>query len=169
MSLLAEVRGFPRVLASARLTARVTATGEWDVDKLARLLEGVHGLRTAAVVADVDAAELGAPDTPDRALRDYLETGLPPLWSSRWAGRCSVVLGGTLTGSSGAVVSVVDSVPPLGDNLVHLQPLDWLAAGLRGEATSPGAVLLDVEAEDVGAATRAVAAAGLRGGTQGDR
>jgi hypothetical protein len=57
----------------------------------------------------------------------------------------------------------------LGDNLVHLQPLDWLAAGLRGEASSPGAVLLDVEAEDVGAATRAVAAAGLRGGTQGDR
>jgi hypothetical protein len=136
----------------------VTVTGAWDADKLARLLEGVHGLLAAEVIADVDAEELGAPDTPDRALSDYLETGLPPLWSAFWSGRCSVILGGTLTGGGGTVVSIVDSVPPLGDNVVHLQPLDWLAAGLRG---APGCVHLDVAPEDLGAATQVVLRAGL--------
>lgn len=156
MSLLARVREFPR--APLRRTARVTVTGEWDAGKLALLLEGVHGLLAARVVAEVDAAELGAPDTPDRALGDYLETGLPPLWSASWAGRCSVVLGGTLTGPGGMLASIVDSTPSLGDRVVHLQPLDWLAAGLRA---APGRMRLAVAPEDLGATTQVVFGASL--------
>jgi hypothetical protein len=141
-----------------RRAARVTVTGDWDAGKLALLLEGVHGLLAAGVVADVEAAELGAPDTPDRALSDYLETGLPPLWSSFRSGRCSVTLGGTLTGPGGMVASIVDSVPPLGARVVHLQPLGWLAAGLR---PAGGRVCLSVAPEDIGAATQVAFAASL--------
>jgi len=156
VSLLDGVRAFPR--PPLRRSARVAVTGDWDAGKLALLLEGVHGLLAAGVVADVDAAELGAPDTPDRALGDYLETGLPPLWSAFRSGRCSVTLGGTLTGPGGMLASLVDSVPPLGDNTVHLQPLDWLAAGLRPPG---GHVCLTVAPEDIGAATQLALSASL--------
>ena len=153
MSLLAEVRPFARAFPEG--TRRVTATGEWDTDALARLLLGVHGLRAAAVIAEVDAGELGSPDTPERALRDYLDTGIPPLWTSPWSGRCTVVLGGTLSGPEGTIASIVDSSPSLGE---HLQPLDWLAAGLR---EARGVVHLDVVPGDVEMAAQVVFSAGL--------
>jgi hypothetical protein len=156
VSLLDGVRAFPR--APRYRMARVTVTGDWDAGKLALLLEGVHGLLAAEVIADVDAAELGAPDTPDRALADYLETGLPPLWSAFRSGRRSLTLGGTLTGPGGMLASIVDSVPALGDNVIHLQPLDWLAAGLRA---GPGCARLGVAPEDIGAVTQVVFGASL--------
>ncbi|MDT7726791.1 MAG: hypothetical protein QOI21_3367 [Actinomycetota bacterium] len=146
MSLLAEVRPFPR--APIEGAVRVTATGEWGMEVLTRLLVDVHGLRTAAVTAEVDASELGAPDTPERALRDYLDTGIPPLWTSPWSGRRSLVLGGTVTGPEGTVVSIVDGLLP-----VHLQPLDWLAAGLR---EARGRVHLDVAPGDIELAAQVV-------------
>lgn len=153
MSLLTEVRPFPRAFPEE--TRRITATGEWETDVLTRLLLGVHGLRTAAVTAEVDAGELGSPDTPERALRDYLETGIPPLWTSPWSGRCPVVLGGTVSGPEGTVASIVDG---LAAPVVHLQPLDWLAAGLR---EARGSVHLDVAPGDVEAAAQVVFSASL--------
>jgi hypothetical protein len=175
VGLLDDVRQFPRGVAAFSETARVRATGNWDRDKLARLLAGLYALPGVTVIAEVDAAELGAADTPDRALLDYLETGLPPLWSSRWCGVRSMVLGGTLVGSAGILVSIVDrvdiddssgpgtsvvSISP--DNPAHLQPVEWLAAGLRGDATTPGGVVLVVPPDLAGAAARAISAAGLR-------
>ncbi|HEV7980941.1 DUF6885 family protein [Amycolatopsis sp.] len=153
MSLLAEVRPFSRAFPEG--TRRVTATGEWDTDVLARLLLGVHGLRTAAVTAEVDAGELGSPDTPERALRDYLDTGIPPLWTSPWSGHRAVVLGGTLSGPEGTIASIVDGSMSLP---VHLQPLDWLAAGLR---EAHGGVHLDVAPGDVEVAAQVVLSASL--------
>jgi hypothetical protein len=151
VSLLAEVRPFPRAFPAG--TRRVTATGEWDTGALARLLLGVHGLRTAVVTAEVDAGELGSPDTPERALRDYLETGVPPLWTSPWSGRRTAVLGGTLSGPEGTIASIVDGLLP-----AHLQPLHWLAAGLR---EARGLVHLDVAPGDTEVTAQVVFSASL--------
>jgi hypothetical protein len=53
-----------------------------------------------------------------------------------------------------------DSISP--DIPAHLQPVEWLAAGLRGNATTPGGVVLVVPPDLAGAAARVITAAGLR-------
>lgn len=148
-------------LSENRLCA-VPASGYWGSAALGTLLAGLHGLRWVAPVANVDTGEFGAHDTPARALLDYLEGGLPPFWSSRWHVGHFVLLGGTLTGPGGTVVSIVDTYPSLGDEGVHVQLLDRLALALRREnLASPGGLLLVVEASDQKAAEELVTSAGL--------
>lgn len=161
MALLDDVRGFPApglVPADTVLAAR----GAWDVDNLTALLAGAHGLAEVQVFAEVDVAELAAVDTPERALADFLETGVPPLWSSQHRGIKTVKLGGTLTGPAGTCVSIVGSEPRLADDQAHLQPLNWLVAALRRDGDEPGVVVFVVPAELAADVARVIADAGLR-------
>lgn len=161
MALLDDVRRFPApglVPADAVLAAR----GAWDIDKLTALLQGAHGLTEVKVFAEVDAAELAAVDTPERALVDFLETGVPPLWSSQHRGVKTVKLGGTLTGARGTLVSIVGSEPRLADDQAHLQPLNWIVAALRRDDGAPGVVVFVVPGELSGDVARVITDAGLR-------
>ncbi|GAB3489145.1 DUF6885 family protein [Amycolatopsis cihanbeyliensis] len=148
-------------LSAGRL-AVVPASGGWEVDAVEHLLRGLYRLDRVAVLANVATGLFGAQDTPERALEDYLHTGMPPLWMSRWRVGHFVVLGGMLVGSEGTLVSVVDTYPSLGDRGVHLQPVEHLAAALRREGAAPGGVLLVLPAEQAAVARRIVTGAWLR-------
>ncbi|RZQ63267.1 hypothetical protein EWH70_15460 [Amycolatopsis suaedae] len=142
--------------------AAVPASGDWTPDAVQRLLTGLGRLDGVAVIANVATAEFGAHDTPERALWDYLDGGLPPLWSSRWRVGHFVLLTGLVTGSGGAVVSVMDTYPSLGDNGLHWQTVERVAAALNRDGMTPGGVLAVVADGDAAAARRAVTVAGLR-------
>jgi hypothetical protein len=142
----------------------IPASGEWTADRLGSLLAGLYELPGVVVIAQVAPGELNAQDTPDRAFRDYLDGGIPPLWTSRRRTGHFVVLGGTISGDAAAVVSVVDTNPSLGTRGVHLQTLDRLAAALRREKMSPGGLLLVVPAAAAERAAGTVVSAGLRPG-----
>ncbi|WP_328614880.1 hypothetical protein OHS18_44720 [Amycolatopsis sp. NBC_00355] len=144
-------------LSGGALTA-VPATGEWTTGSLFDLLAGLWDLPRVAVIARIDGAELGADDTPERALLDYLDTGVPPLWTSRWRppGGHFVLLAGIRIGAEGTLVSVVDTYPSLGDNGIHDQPVEWLTAALAGLG-----VLLVVDADRAAVAREAVRVANL--------
>ncbi|WP_245574026.1 DUF6885 family protein [Amycolatopsis nigrescens] len=139
----------------------VPAAGDWTASKLGRLLDLVHLLPRVAVIANVDTAELGAQDTPEQALRDYLETGMPPLWASRWRVGHFALIGGTLIGDGGTLVSIVDTYASLGRDGVHLQLVENLANALLRKGMSPGGLLLVVAAEQAGAAANLVESTGL--------
>ncbi|WP_116109872.1 DUF6885 family protein [Amycolatopsis ruanii] len=139
-------------LSGGELTA-VPAEGAWTAAALRAILAGVPEL-DVTLVAFVDTADLGAPDTPDRALRDYLDGGLPPFWSSRWHARNPVFLAGTVSGPGGTLVAVVDGYRSIGRDGVHLQMLDRVVAALRG-------LLLVVPAADAPSARAVVARARL--------
>ncbi|GHF17998.1 hypothetical protein GCM10017786_59670 [Amycolatopsis deserti] len=139
-------------LSGGELTA-VVAEGAWTAAALRAILAGVPEL-DVTLVAFVDTADLGAPDTPDRALRDYLDGGLPPFWSSRWRTRNPVFLAGTVSGPGGTLVAIVDGYRSAGRDGVHLQMLDRVVAALRG-------LLLVVPAADAPAALALVARARL--------
>nr|WP_243870158.1 hypothetical protein [Amycolatopsis granulosa] len=151
-------------LSDGRLTA-VVANGAWTAAALDSILSGVPEL-DAAVVAVVDTADLGAPDTPERALRDYLDGGLPPFWSFPCRARSFVFLAGTVTGPGGTLLAIVDTQRGAGRDAVHLQLLDRVVAALRG-------LLLVVPAGDAAAARALVARAGFsarpRAGNAGGR
>ncbi|MEU3270800.1 hypothetical protein ABZ639_08125 [Saccharomonospora sp. NPDC006951] len=140
----------------------VPVCGDWDVTRLLALFAGLSDLRSVAVIGNVDTGAFAAQDTPDRALRDYLATGMPPLWMSRWKAGHFVFLAGLLVGEEGAVVSVVDTYPSLGERGLHVQPIECVAAALRRERMNPGGLLLVVPAEDVPYTRYLVLAAGLR-------
>lgn len=148
-------------LSRGLLTA-VPARGRWSVATLWRLLTAAARLDLVSLVANVDTALFAAHDTPERALSDYLETGQPPLWMSRWCVRHFVLITGVLPRAEGMLVSIMDTYPSLGADGVHLQPVEHVAAALQREGTTPGGLLLIVPEEEAGAARAAVAAAGLR-------
>ncbi|MFF5989070.1 DUF6885 family protein [Prauserella flavalba] len=142
--------------------AAVPARGEWSASVLAWLLGGLRELPLVAVIANVDTAAFAAPDTPPRALRDYLDTGLVPLWTSRWRVGHFVFVAGVLPGAEGTLVSIVDTYESLGDNGVHLQPIGHVAAALRREGGAPGGLLLVVPAAAAEAVRAVVTGSGLR-------
>lgn len=148
-------------LSGSSLVA-VPASGEWTNAALSRLLSALGELPRVAVIANVDTGVFAAQDTPHRALRDYLDDGLLPLWTSRWRVGHFVLLAGTVPGAAGTLVSVVDTYPSLGDGGVHLQPIEYVVAALRREGMAPGGLLAVVGAEQEPAARAAVVAAGLR-------
>lgn len=149
------------VLSDGALVA-VPASGRWDTATLGAVLAGCGGLSRVAAIGNVDTGCFAAHDTPDRALRDYLDDGIPPLWTSRWRAGHFVLLAGVLPGTAGTLVSVVDTYPSLGRNGVHLQPLGHVAAALRREGTAPGGMLLVVRAAERDRAVGVVTDAGLR-------
>lgn len=151
------------VLSEGALTV-VPASGEWTAAAVLRVLGGVRALTRVTVIANVDTAAFAAPDTPDRALRDYLDAGLAPLWMSRWRIGHFVVLSGILPGRRGTLVSVVDTYPGLGERGVHLQPTEYVAAALRRDGMAPGGLLVVVPAGEAAAARAVVTDAGLRVG-----
>ncbi|MFB9685468.1 DUF6885 family protein [Amycolatopsis plumensis] len=136
----------------------VPVTGEWTTEALFDLLVGLWDVPRVAVLARIDAAELGAHDTPERALLDYLDTGVPPLWTSRWRppGGHFVLLAGIRIGAEGTLLSVVDTYPSLGDHGRHDQPVEWVTAALAGLG-----VLVVVDADQAAGVRRAAADAGL--------
>lgn len=138
--------------------AVVPVTGEWTTESLFDLLVGLWDVPRVAVVARIDAAELGAHDTPERALLDYLDTGVPPLWTSRWRppGGHFVLLAGIRIGAEGTLLSVVDTYASFGDNGIHDQPLEWVTAALAGLG-----VLVVVDADQAAVVRDAVRVAGL--------
>jgi hypothetical protein len=163
VGLLDEVRPFPGPTPRLGDAIKVVAVrGAWEAGKLLTLLRSAHSLPEVKVFAEVDVAELAAVDAPERALRDYLETGTPPLWASQHRGIKTVKFGGTVSGRSGTLVSIVDSIPPLADNRRHLQPVTWLVASLRRDSGLSGVVLFVVPDGLAGDAVRLSAGAGLR-------
>jgi uncharacterized protein DUF6885 len=138
--------------------AAVPVTGEWATESLFDLLIGLWDVPRVAVIARIDGAELGAHDTPERALLDYLDTGIPPLWTSRWRppGGHFVLLAGIRIGAEGTLLSVVDTYPSLGDNGIHDQPVEWVTAALAGLG-----VLVVVDADQAGVTREAARVAGL--------
>lgn len=168
MALLDEIRRFPGALARDEMTLAMTrglpaagladalsgpefrvtpVSGDWTSARLRALLASLHGLDAVGVLACLSAADLAADDTPDRALRDWLEGGFPPLWTSHRRGRRYAALDGTLTDGDRTLVSVVDGG-------THLQPAELLAHSLRGN----GILLVTPIADDV---RELVEAAGL--------
>jgi hypothetical protein len=145
-----------RTLSGDRL-AVVPATGDWHGETISDLLLGLWELPRVAVLARLDPAELGSPDTPERALLDYLDTGIPPLWTNRWRPPAPhhVLLAGVRLGAAGTLLSIVDTYRELGDNGVHDQPVEWVAAGLAS-------VLLVADAGRAATLAQAVDYAGLR-------
>ncbi|MFI9451332.1 DUF6885 family protein [Amycolatopsis sp. NPDC052450] len=142
-------------LSGGRLAA-VPATGNWAPQSVFMLLAALWRLPRVALIAEVDPAEFGAHDTPARALLDYLDTGIPPLWSSRWrppAGHF-VLATGMRIGAEGTLVSVMDGYPSLGDNGLHDQPVEWMAAALKR-------MLIVVDDADAETALGAITTAGL--------
>ncbi|QRP43935.1 hypothetical protein [Amycolatopsis sp. FDAARGOS 1241] len=142
-----------------RVVPAVPASGEWSAAAVFELLAALWDVPRVAVIARLDPAELGSPDTPERALLDYLHTGVPPLWTNRWRppGYHHVLLAGVRIGAEGTLVSVVDTYAVLGDNGVHDQPLEWVTAALAGS----GALLLIADVAHAGVLTAAVTGAGL--------
>jgi hypothetical protein len=136
----------------------VPVTGEWTTEALFDLLVGLWDVPRVAVLARIDGAEHGATDTPERALLDYLDTGVPPLWTTRWRppGGHIVLLAGIRIGAEGTLLSVVDTYPSLGDNGRHDQPVEWVTAALAGLG-----VLVVVDADQAGVVRRAARDAGL--------
>ncbi|WP_275292172.1 hypothetical protein [Amycolatopsis sp. La24] len=147
-----------RTLSEEKL-AVVPALGAWSASTVSDLLLGLWELPRVAVLARVDPAELGSPDTPERALLDYLDTGIPPLWTNRWRPPAPhhVLIAGVRLGAEGTLLSVVDTYRELGDDGVHDQPVEWIAAGLES-------VLLVADARHAEALAQAVSYAGLRTG-----
>ncbi|MEV6910459.1 hypothetical protein [Amycolatopsis sp. NPDC051071] len=142
-------------LSGGRLAA-VPATGNWAPQSLFMLLAALWPLPRVALIAEVDPAEFGAHDTPARALLDYLDTGVPPLWSSRWRPSTGhvVLVTGMRIGTEGTLVSIMDGYSSLGDNGLREQPIEWLAAALSR-------VLVVVDVVDAESADAAVKTAGL--------
>ncbi|WP_414944395.1 DUF6885 family protein [Amycolatopsis sp. cmx-11-32] len=142
-------------LSGGRLAA-VPATGNWAPQSLFMLLAALWHLPRVALIAEVDPAEFGAHDTPARALLDYLDTGVPPLWSSRRrpATGHSVLVTGMRIGTEGTLVSIMDGYPSLGDNGLHDQPVEWVVAALHR-------MLVVVDDGDAEAAVAAITTAGL--------
>ena len=138
--------------------AAVPVTGEWTTETLFDLLAGLWDVPRVAVIARIDAAELGAHDTPERALLDYLDTGVPPLWTSRWRppGGHFVLVAGIRIGAEGTLLSVVDTYRSFGDNGIHDQPVEWMTAALAGLG-----VLVVVDADQEAATREAARVAGL--------
>ncbi len=138
--------------------AAVPVTGEWTTTALFDLLVGLWDVPRVAVLARIDGAELGAHDTPERALLDYLDTGVPPLWTSRWRppGGHFVLLAGIRIGAEGTLLSIVDTYPSLGDDGRHDQPVEWVTAALAGLG-----VLVVVDADQDGVVRAAAGTAGL--------
>ncbi|MDS0138410.1 MULTISPECIES: DUF6885 family protein [unclassified Amycolatopsis] len=138
--------------------AAVPVTGEWTTEVLFDLLVGLWDVPRVAVLARIDGAELGAHDTPERALLDYLDTGVPPLWTSRWRppGGHFVLLAGIRIGAEGTLLSVVDTYPSLGDDGRHDQPVEWVTAALAGLG-----VLVVVDTGQAGVVRAAAGGAGL--------
>ncbi len=136
----------------------VPVTGEWSAETLFDLLVALWDLPRVAVIARIDSAELGAHDTPERALLDYLDTGIPPLWTSRWRppGGRFVLVAGVRIGAEGTLLSVVDTYPSLGDNGIHDQPVEWMTVALGGLG-----VLIVVDADQVPVVREAVVTTGL--------
>ncbi|WP_020657980.1 DUF6885 family protein [Amycolatopsis benzoatilytica] len=154
-----SVRGLAaaiRRLSGGRL-AVVPAAGEWRPETVSDLLLGLWELPRVAVLARLDPAELGSPDTPERALLDYLDTGVPPLWTNRWRPPAPhhVLIAGVRLGAEGTLLSLVDTYPELGDNGVHDQPVEWVAAGLES-------VLLVADSVHEAVLAQAARYAGLR-------
>ncbi|WP_329049553.1 hypothetical protein OG738_42400 [Amycolatopsis sp. NBC_01488] len=138
--------------------AAVPVTGEWTTETLFDLLAGLWDLPRVAVIARIDGAELGAHDTPERALLDYLDTGVPPLWTSRWRppGGHFVLVAGIRIGAEGTLLSIVDTYSSFGDNGIHDQPVEWVSAALAGLG-----VLVVVDADRIAVAHEAARVAGL--------
>jgi hypothetical protein len=143
---------------SGRALAAVPVTGEWTGETLFDLLLGLWDLPRVAVIARIDGAELGAHDTPERALLDYLDTGVPPLWTSRWRppGGHFVLVAGVRIGAEGTLLSVVDTYASFGENGIHDQPVEWVAAALAGLG-----VLVVVDTDQVAVTREAARVAGL--------
>jgi hypothetical protein len=99
---------------------------EWTSEALEGFLAGLYENSWVAPVAVVETGELGAHDTPERALFDYLDGGLPPMWVSRRKGLRSMLIGGMITGPGGAVVSLVDT-----EGTVRFEIVERVAAALR--------------------------------------
>ncbi|MEV6642303.1 hypothetical protein [Amycolatopsis sp. NPDC051371] len=155
-----RVSGLARAVRSLSggALAAVPVTGEWTTETLFELLVGLWDVPRVAVIARIDGAELGAHDTPERALLDYLDTGVPPLWTSRWRpqGGHFVLVAGVRIGAEGTLLSVVDTYPSFGDNGIHGQPVEWVAAALAGLG-----VLVVVDADQVAVTREAARVAGL--------
>ncbi|GAA1960532.1 hypothetical protein GCM10009754_33920 [Amycolatopsis minnesotensis] len=164
MALLDEIQRFPGALARDEMALAATrglpaagladalsrpeflvtpVSGDWTAARLRALLASLHGLDAVGVLACLSAEDLVADDTPDRALRDWLDGGIPPLWTSRRRGSRYAALDGTLTVGDRTLVSVVDEG-------AHLQPAEMLAHSLRDN----GILLVTPIADDVAALVR---------------
>jgi hypothetical protein len=142
-----------RELSGDRLRA-VPVLGPWTAETVGLLLDAIMRLSAVVPIAAVDTGSFAAQDTPQRALRDFLDTGLPPLWMSAHRTAEVVFVGGILRGREGALACVLDVAPT---HHVHLQPLPHLAAALHDAG-----MLLVVRAAEAGRARRIVGEAGLR-------
>ncbi len=142
-------------MSGGRLAA-VPATGNWAPQSLFMLLAALGHLPRVALIAEVDPAEFGAHDTPVRALLDYLDTGVPPLWSSRRRPSTGhfVLATGMRIGAEGTLVSIMDGYASLGDDGLRDQPIEWLAAALSR-------ILIVADTAEADRADAAVRTAGL--------
>jgi hypothetical protein len=141
---------------SAGAIVAIPYAGPWDEHTLGGLFELAAGLsRPAALIANFATHHLwGSRASVDQLLGYLLEgerAGPPPDWR---VGHFACVFG-RVRGPAGVLYAIADTYPSLGNDGVHLQPQERLAAALERADMPAGGMLAVLDAED---------AAGVRAG-----
>jgi hypothetical protein len=137
---------------SAGAIAAIPYAGPWNSLTLDGLFELAAGLsRPAALIANFATHHLwGSHASVDQLLGYLLEgeqAGPPPDWR---VGHFACVFG-RLRGPAGALYAIADTYPSLGNDGVHLQPQERLAAALERADMPAGGMLAVLSAEDAAA------------------
>ena len=142
----------------------VPVTGDWSAARIEGLLTGQAGLQTdCLVIANSATRFLWSSRVDPLTVLDYLLTGDPAGPGSEWdVGHFTAILG-LVTGKAGGVAVCADTYRSLGNNGVHLQPLERVADSLRRDDSAfDGGVLLLIRAGGYEALIDLLVGVGLR-------
>jgi hypothetical protein len=143
--------------------AAIPYAGPWTGATLADLFDAVAALaRPATLVANLATHHLWGGRPSAAALLGYLldgdEDGPPPDWR---VGHFACIFG-RLRGPGGSLYGLADTYPALGDQGVHLQPQERLAAALERRDMPAGGVIVVSAVEDAPAVRARAGELGLR-------
>lgn len=137
--------------------------GPWTPATLDALFDALIALgRPAALIANHATRYLWGSRPHALALLDYLlagsQDGPPPDWD---VGHFACVIG-RISGPRGNLYALADTYPALGDDGLHLQPRERLAAALERREKPSGGMLVVIAREDEQRARADASAAGLQ-------
>jgi hypothetical protein len=148
---------------SAGALAAIPLAGPWTAATLDGLFSFVETLeRPVTLIANFATHHLWGSRASAVQMLDYLlgdeQAGPPPDWS---VGHFACVVG-RVQGSHGTLYAVADTYPALGNQGVHLQPQEHLAAALERRDMPAGGMLVVTSAADANAVRAGARELGLR-------